>query len=91
MNTLFNASNVDYLPWFIVAILIAALFLPKSNGGKTDIGSRLLGLLGIRVKKNFEDVERDAGVVGEDGFDKDLYVYRVNRLAQKLDSQNSSR
>jgi hypothetical protein len=74
----------EHLPWIIIAVMALFLLMPKSNGGKTDFFSRFLGLLGIRVKKDFEDIERENGLIGADGFDNDLYVYRIHRLDKTL-------
>lgn len=80
----------EHLPWLIIIIMSLFLLLPKSNGGKTDFLSRILGLLGIKVKKDFEDIEKESGLIGEDGFDTDLYKYRVRRLDQKLNSEQKN-
>jgi hypothetical protein len=77
----------EHLPWLIVIVMSILLLLPKSNGGKTDFLSRLLGLLGVKMKKDFEDIEKESGLIGDDGFDTDLYKYRVRRLDQKLNSE----
>ncbi|MDR2170670.1 MAG: hypothetical protein LBP59_11050 [Planctomycetaceae bacterium] len=79
----------EYIPWLLVAVLLLVLVMPKSNGGKTDVFSRFLGLLGIKVKKDFEDIERESGLIREDGFDADLYAFRIRRLNEKL-SQNGT-
>jgi len=80
----------EHLPWLIVIIMALLLCMPKSNGGKTDFWSRFLGLLGVSVKKNFEDIEKESGLVGTDGFDSDLYAFRVNRLNKKLNPDNTN-
>jgi hypothetical protein len=77
----------EHLPWLIVIVMSLFLLLPKSNGGKTDFLSRLLGLFGIKVKKEIEDMEKESGLVGDDGFDTDLYKYRIRRLDQKLNPE----
>jgi hypothetical protein len=74
----------EYIPWILVGILLLLWFMPKSNGGKTDVFSRFLGLMGIKVKKDFEDIEKESGLIGDDGFDADLYAFRVQRLNNKL-------
>jgi hypothetical protein len=88
-NVMVTLSN-EHLPWLIIIIMSLFLLLPKSNGGKTDFLSRILGLLGIKVKKDFEDIEKESGLIGEDGFDTDLYKYRVRRLDQKLNSEQKN-
>jgi hypothetical protein len=80
----------EHLPWLIVIVMSILLLLPKSNGGKTDFVSRILGLLGIKVKKDFEDMEKESGLIGADGFDTDLYKYRIQRLNQKLNPEQSN-
>jgi hypothetical protein len=79
----------EHLPWLIVVVMSILLLLPKSNGGKTDILSRILGLLGVHVKKDVEDMEKESGLIGDDGFDTDLYKYRIRRLDQKLNSEQT--
>ncbi|MDR3198222.1 MAG: hypothetical protein LBU34_10185 [Planctomycetaceae bacterium] len=79
----------EHLPWLIVIVMSILLLLPKSNGGKTDFLSRLLGLFGIKVKKEIEDMERESGLIGSDGFDTDLYKYRIRRLDQKLNREQN--
>jgi hypothetical protein len=79
----------EHLPWLIIVIMALLLLMPKANGGKTDFFSRLIGLLGIKVKKNFEDIEKDTGLVGEDGFDADLYAFRISRLNEKLNASKA--
>jgi hypothetical protein len=85
-----TAISTNNLPWLIIAVLIVFMCLPKSNGGKTDLGSRILGLLGVKTRKSFEDVEKGLGVVGDDGFDNDLYRYRIERLASAYKSKDSA-
>jgi hypothetical protein len=80
----------ELIPWLIVAVLVVILILPKTNGGKTDLFSRFCGLLGIKVKKDIEDVERETGLVKDDGFDSDLYSYRIRRLNTKLNPQTEA-
>ena len=80
----------ENLPWLIVIVMSILLLLPKSNGGKTDFMSRFLGLLGIKVKKGFEDFEKESGLIGDDGFDTDLYKYRLRRLDQKLNPEQNN-